>query len=153
MYIGLGLSVIVLLALGYIFNQRVHSVKNKIITGNFTINDIKWYEQTDKVAMNPAPEGERYVTVVFGATNNKKSVEWITPVTQSHILDADKNIRTIQLVENSNPFQAGPMNPSESRTGELSFLIPADDNKAGFCFYVTADDGDCVLLDEANKIN
>lgn len=79
------------------------------------------------------PAGEKYVVTHITVKNDSDDIFYFAPVLQTYISDDKGHKYQMSPVGLRDPIAGGQMNPSEERTGSLSFLVPK--NTSGLRFH------------------
>lgn len=101
--------------------------KNYIIKKDgvvLTVNKIQ-YDQKGQFPFVP-PENAKFAKVNITVKNNSKNIFAFAPVLQTHLVDENNNKYDLAVSILDNPIVAGDINPGQSVTGDISYLIPAN---------------------------
>ncbi|MFO0955718.1 MAG: DUF4352 domain-containing protein [Candidatus Saccharibacteria bacterium] len=92
--------------------------------------------QYDAVGKQPylAPPGLKFAIATVTITNASSERFDFAPVLQTKVIDEKGQEWPMSPAMMDKPIQAGPFPVNATRTGQLSFLIPADAQKVTFVF-------------------
>lgn len=97
--------------------------------------EVKNASATDKsVSVFQLEPGNKFVIVDVSITARTKTAVWITPVTQSAIVDQQGKAYAMAPYVLERPFVADVYNPGQTASGQLSYKVPANARGLKFCY-------------------
>jgi hypothetical protein len=93
--------------------------------------------EAPSVSIFQAGSGKEYLVVDVSITPHTKTPVWITPVTQSYVVDAYGTRHELTPYALENPFDANVYKPGDTARGELSYEIPQHSRHVDFCYVLS----------------
>lgn len=116
------------LLIGVAYNQKLLTLNPKPLSVtapiDLGISDLHF----DLTGQEPykTPPGYKFAILTLTVTNHGGAVFNFAPVLQTVVQDGSGNKYEMSPAPLNNPIAAGPVSPGESRTGQLSYLVPSD---------------------------
>lgn len=92
--------------------------------------------RVDSVGEEPykAPPGFKFAIVTISVTNSSNVVFNFAPVVQTSVSDSSGQKFAMSPALLKSPVEAGPLEPGQSRSGEVSYLVPSGATSLTYIF-------------------